>query len=161
MIHNPVQIVKKVQLALVVLFVALFGVEMINTSVSAGPQAPARIAELETSTQAKSAMVRLKSLNYNRIKDAGLRDSVRRTVIAVKALADNTSPEREAALVANFKRTLGKLKLKGKPTGAGEKCIAEAEDCEKGGIWIHCDLKFVMCLTAEYEEINKPGKLPE
>ncbi len=79
---------------------------------------------------------------------------------ALKALAANTSPAKEAGLIAKLKLAAHGLKPHGDhPTGAGQKCIDEAEECDKNGFY-RCDLGLTMCLTAEYNELNKPGQLP-
>ncbi len=162
--QNIFNIVKKFKMAVVVLFVALVGVQMSGVSAFARTQtaAPTQVATLESSTQAKRAMETLKTINYSRIKDARQREAVRRAVNAVKALAANTSPAREAGLIAKLKLAANGLKPRNNdhPTGAGQKCIDEAIDCDKNG-FIMCDLGLTMCLTAEYNEMNKPGKLPE
>lgn len=161
--QNIVNIVKNFKRALVVLFVALIiGVQMPGAfAMTQTAAAPTRLAALESSTQAKRAMETLKTINYSRIKDARQREAVRRAVNAVRALAANTSSAREAGLIAKLDLAANGLKPRGDhPTGAGQKCIDDANECDKNGFYL-CNLGLMMCLTAEYNELNKPGKLPE
>ncbi|MEO6393004.1 MAG: hypothetical protein ABIP75_14245 [Pyrinomonadaceae bacterium] len=155
------KITKNFKLVSTVIFVALIAVQPLNAGAFAKKlPPPAMRTALESSVQAKRALTQLSTINYRLIKDARQRDAVHRAVNAVKALAANTSPGREAGLFAKLKLAANGLKPReDHPTGAGQKCIDDAIECDKNGLF-YCDLGLIMCLTVEYEELNKPGQLP-
>lgn len=145
---HMVTIVKNFNLPLVVLFVALIGVQTLNTGGSAMAQtASARKADLESSVKAKCILAGLGSRDFKRVKDARMRDAGGRALAALRAIADNTSKTREAALADDFERTIKDLKaLPGQPTAADtrecdqyyelcmEICKEIGSDCKLCGI---------------------------
>jgi hypothetical protein len=138
---NIVKIVKSFKIASLVLFVALTGAQTLNAG-SFG-KTPARGAELETATEAKRALANLGSQDFKRVKDARLREAAVRALDALKAVARNTSKAREAALVAEFARSIGVLKGLPQPTAMSLQMCDEsykrcAELCRLTGA--NCDL---------------------
>lgn len=108
-----VTIVENFKPALAVLFVAVIGIQSLIAGSFAMTQTQgpsARKAELETSTEAKRALTGIGSQDFKRIKDAKLRDASVRALAALKAIAKNTSKDREAELADNFEHAINTLK---------------------------------------------------
>ena len=105
-------------LALVVLFLALTGAW--DAGAFAQTQTPtATKTELESAAEPKRALETIGSQDFKRPKIAKLRDAAIRALAALKKLAKNTSKAREAALVADFDRTMEALKLVLPPAKSG------------------------------------------
>lgn len=123
------------------------------------------MTELESTTLAKRALVKLETIDYNRIKDGKRRSGVRRAVNAVKALAANTSPAREASLISKLNLAVNGLKPRGgnDPSDDYQKCVDKGEECGKEDTVspLRCDLAYMDCITAAYGKQNMPGQLPD
>jgi hypothetical protein len=124
-------IVKHFKPALLVLFIVLAGAQTPGAEgYGVAQTAPARRAELETSAAAKRALADLGSKDLRRAKDARLRTASLRAVAALKAIADNTSKAREAALVANLDRAILTLKaLPQPPSMSMQACDSSYKTC--------------------------------
>jgi hypothetical protein len=154
--------------ALLVLFVALVAAQ---TSVAGGvgaPQtAPARKAELETAAAAKRALAELGSNDFARVKDARMRAAGLRAVAALKAIANNKSATREAALVTQFDRAIRNLKQLPQPAGLSlQMCDKDHETCKEmcktTGLCNQCDWGINLCylvrLGIEMAQEKDPSK---
>ena len=124
-------IVRHFKPALLVLFVALVAAQTSGAGAGVAAQtAPARKAELETAAAAKRALAELGTRDFGRVKDARMRAAGLRAVAALKAVANNTSRAREAALVAQFDRSILNLKALPQPAGLGlQECDKSYETC--------------------------------
>jgi hypothetical protein len=142
--NNLSKIVKSFKPGLLILVVALVGVQTLtaNSFVSARTAAT-RTAELASATEAKRALAQLGSQDFSKVRDPKMRLESRQALGVLKAMASNTSREREKDLIAKLNRSI--LNLKGMPQpkhmsleqcdAAYERCI---EMCKNGSI--NCDL---------------------
>lgn len=154
--------------ALLVLFVALVAAQTSGASGAGAPQtAPARKAELETAAAAKRSLAELGSNDFARVKDARMRAAGLRAVAALKAVANNTSRTREAALVAQFDRSIRNLKALPQPAGLSLQMCDEyyntcMEACKHSGDCKQCDLGVNGCylvrLAIEMAQEKDPSK---
>ncbi len=154
------KIAKNFKLALATMLVALVGLQAFTMGSArsfAAPQAkPAQTGELPSATEAKRALARISSANIAKIKDARQRDAVQRGYDAIKAVANNNSKEREAALIADVHRTALVLRGLPQPKGAAiHKCEQTYEHCKElcgrnGGDCKLCDLGNDMCFISEW-----------
>jgi hypothetical protein len=109
--NNVTNRAKNFKLAFAALLIALVGVQVFNTGGYAAPQAkPAQTGELKSATEARNTLARLGSPNFAKVKDARKRDAAQKGYDSIKALANNTSKERERALIAELARTTQVLK---------------------------------------------------
>jgi len=123
---------KNFKSALLILLVVLGGGHALGARAFAQTQtAPTALkAELKSSTEAKRVLADIGSRDFKRAKDARLRAAANRALDALKAVAKNTSPEREAILLDKFDRTMKDLKSLSKPTAADTReCDAHYERC--------------------------------
>jgi hypothetical protein len=138
------KIVKKFKPALLILVVALVGVQPLTAkSFGSAKSASTRKAELASATEAKRALAQLGSEDFSKVRDPKMRLESRQALGILKAIASNTSKAREKDLAAKFKTSI--LKLKGMPQpqhmsleqcdASYERCI---EACKNGSI--DCDL---------------------
>jgi hypothetical protein len=154
--------------ALLVLFVALVAAQTTGASgVGAAQTAPERKAELETATAAKRTLAELGSNDFARVKDARMRAAGLRAVAALKAVANNKSATREAALVAQFDRAIRNLKQLPQPAGLSlQMCDKSYETCKElcktTGLCHHCEIGVNGCylvrLAIEMAQEKDPSK---
>lgn len=140
---NIFKIVKSYKLALIVLVVALIGVQTLNAGAVGIPRTVPEQCELESSGVAKRSLAKLGSKDPNRIKDARARAAAQRSFTALKAVASNTTKAREASLIASFNRTIMDLKaLPPHKNPVVEKCDNQYELCIEicKEIGSNCDL---------------------
>lgn len=148
--NNFIKTGKNLKLALVAVLLAFVGVLATGTGNTRSYAAPAQAAgagtaqsgELPSSTQAKRTLAEIDERSFANIKDARKRSAAQRSYNALKAVADNTSKAREAALIASFSRTVGNLRATPPPKQTFEQCDKQYETCielckETGG---NCDL---------------------
>jgi hypothetical protein len=160
--------VKHFKPALLVLFVALVGAQGPAASgLGALQTAPARKAELESATTAKRALAELGARDFARVKDARMRAAGLRAVAALKAVANNNSRTREAALVAQFDRTILNLKALPQPAGLSLQMCDQYYDtckeaCKGSGDCKQCELGVNGCylvrLAIEMAQEKDPSK---
>lgn len=143
--NNFPETAKNFKSALLILLVALIGMQTPGARTFARTQtAPTALkAELKSSTEAKRVLADIGARDFKRTKDARLRAAAGRALDALKAVAKNTSPEREAILLAKFNRSIKDLKSLAKPTAADTReCDAHytrcIELCKETGL--NCDL---------------------
>ena len=135
---NIIKTVRNFKLALVALFV------MLNASAFAMAQDTTTTLKAETtaSGEAKRILANMPSQTSSNTKTIASRDSaadrklrgqMARAEAALKAIANNTSPAREATLIAKFNRAIKDLKALpgGQPTAAGTH---------------HCDQQYEICM---------------
>lgn len=166
--NNLLLIVKHFKPALLILFVVLVGAQTSGASGLGAPQtAPARKAELETAAAAKQALAELGSNDFARVKDARMRAAGLRAVAALKAVANNTSRTREAALVTQFDRSIRNLKALPQPAGLSlQMCDKSYETCKElckeSGNCKQCELGINGCylvrLAIEMAQEKDPSK---
>ena len=126
---NTVHIVNTFKLTLAVLFVALVGAQSPSASAQT-PTAPTQSAAPSASGEAKRVLDAVGARDFKRVKDADMRRGLTRAVAALKALAKNTSPGREAGLVENFDRAVKTLKSLPQPAAADTRpCDAHYDRC--------------------------------
>ena len=103
---------KHFKFASLILFVALVCGQTLDAGAHAQTRAGSGVlkAELKSSAEAKRALSNIGTRDFKRVKDARLRDASSRALADLKAIANNTSTEREATLVANFARSIKTLK---------------------------------------------------
>jgi hypothetical protein len=137
---NTIKVAGSFKLVLVALFVALVGLQTPGAGASATAQtaAPTQGTELASSAEAKRGLAKINPRNYAKIKSGRERAALQRSYNALKAIADNTSRAREAALMASFDRAM--TTLKGLPPPAA-------------GSFQQCDESFKLCM----EICNKNG----
>lgn len=117
-------------LAAAVLLFALVGVPTPGALAKTRQTGPTQVAASETSAGAKRVADKLTSYDLKRVKKSKLRDSWLRAFDALKAVAKNTSPSREAALIADFDRAIKSLKSLPQPAAADTRqCDAHYERC--------------------------------
>ena len=166
--NNLFSLAKHFKPALLVLFVAFVAA---HTSVAGGagaPQtAPVRKAELETAAAAKRTLAELGSNDFARVKDSRMRAAGLRAVAALKAVANNNSRAREAALVAQFDRSIRNLKALPQPAGLSLQMCDQyfdtcKEACKESGDCKQCDLGVNGCylvrLAIEMAQEKDPSK---
>lgn len=166
--NNLLLIVKHFKPALLILFVALVGAQTSGASGLGAPQtAPAQKAELETAATAKRALTELGARDFARVKDARMRAAGLRAVAALKAVANNKSQAREAALVAQFDRSIRNLKALPQPAGLSLQMCDQYYDtckeaCKESGDCKQCDLGVNGCylvrLAIEMAQEKDPSK---
>jgi len=124
-------ITKSIKLTFLTLLVALAGWQASNANSFAAPQAaPTQTAPPKSAANAKRILASIGPRDFNKVKDARLRDAMQRTHTSLQAVADNTSTAREATLVATFKQNLNNLKAVGKKAiPFAEKCNYEYDNC--------------------------------
>lgn len=130
--NNFLEIAKNFKSALLILLVVLGVGHTLGSRAFAQTQtAPAALkAELKSSTEAKRVLADIGARDFKRAKDARLRAAAGRALDALKAVAKNTSPEREAILLAKFNRSMKDLKSLSKPTAADTReCDAHYTRC--------------------------------
>src|SRR5689334_4342452 len=104
--NHSTKIAKNFKLALAALLIAFVGAQGFNIGSYAAPQAkPAQTGEPKSAAEAKRALARVGSLDFAKSKDARKRDAAQKGYDSIKALANNTSKAREAALLAELART--------------------------------------------------------
>jgi hypothetical protein len=128
---------KAFNLALAALLAVLAGVLTFNTGGFAGntvqaQAAPQRPTDDPVAT-ARQALAGVDSSQFARIKNARVRESFQRTYDAVKAIANNTSKDREQALIETFDREFDNLEAATKATGKtfGD-CLDGYNNCQSG-----------------------------
>lgn len=138
-----VNIVTNYKSALVILLVALIGLQ---TLVAFAQATPNENAELESATAAKRVLARIQPRNFARIKDARMRNAVEQSYKALKVVAKNNSKAREAGVMAEFDRTIKDLKSLPQPTNNNfqecddsysrcmELCKLTGSDCKLCGL---------------------------
>jgi hypothetical protein len=127
---NLFKTAKDFKTTLLILLVALTGLQSPGASATAQTAPTALKAELKTSTEAKRVLDNIGSRDFKRVGDARLRAAATRAVEALKAIARNTSEAREAALIAKFDRTIKDLKSLAKSTAADTReCDAHYTRC--------------------------------
>jgi hypothetical protein len=142
--NNLVKISKNFKTALLVLLVVLIAGQTFNAGAFAIARtvAPRQRAELESAAEAKRGLAGINARNFEKFKNPRERRALQRSYDALKAIANNTSKAREAALMAKFDKTIGELKAL-TPTAAS---YAQCDDsyrrcreiCNKNGNT--CDL---------------------
>jgi hypothetical protein len=134
---------KNFRSALLLLLVLLGGGHLLGSRAFAQTAPAALKAELKSSTEAKRVLADIGSRDFKRTKDAKLRAAAGRALDALKAVAKNTSPDREAILLAKFDRTMKDLKSLSKPTAADTR---------------ECDAHYLRCIEI-CKEIGSNCKL--
>lgn len=166
--NNLFSIARHFKPALLVLFVALVGAQ---TAGAGGPgtaqTAPAQRAGLASATEAKRILAELGTNDFARVKDARMRAAGIRAVAALKAVANNTSRAREAALVTQFDRSIRNLKALPQPAGLSLQMCDQyyetcKEACKESGDCKQCDIGVNGCylvrLAIEMAQEKDPSK---
>lgn len=166
--NNVTRITRRVKLACALLL-AMFSAQTSFIHSFAAPQArPAQTGELKSAAEAKRALARLGTANFARIKDARKREAAQKAYDAIKALANNTSSEREATLAANLEQATLAIKAFPRPKNASfQQCEGSYNTCmelckETGGNCKYCAISNNMCydiaLVLEWLNEQDPTK---
>ena len=153
---------------LFILFLALVGAQSSGAGGHTVAQtAPARPAQVDINAEAKRALDKIGSRDFKRVKDARLRAAGAHALDALKKLARNTSKAREAALLAEFNRSVDALKAAapGPKTASLDACDHSYETCKelcKNGGACQCEALNNLCymtnLMIELVEGEDPSK---
>jgi hypothetical protein len=129
--NNLSKVVKNFKPALLVLVVALAGVQPLTAnSFGSARTASSPKTELPSATEAKRALAQLGSQDFSKVRDPKMRLESRQALGVLKAMASNTSKEREKELIAKLNRSILKLKGMPQPTKMSfEQCDATYERC--------------------------------
>lgn len=129
--QNITKIMTNYKLALVALLVALVAIQApVFVATVAAQTASAADEELKSALPAKRALTRVDERSLGKIKDERMRSAIQRSYKALKALASNKSPAREAKLVAEFDQTIKALKAFPQPDPTTyQQCDSQYEVC--------------------------------
>lgn len=126
------------KLALVAVLLAFVGALATGMSHTRSFAAPQTAGGTQASGEQKTAVAAarrgvaaLDPRSFAKIRDAKKRSAAQRSYNALKAIAENTSKAREAALIANFNRTIGVLKASPPKNASFEACDKNYDFCKE------------------------------